>query len=141
MPEHGLDGLDVAPELIPGVVLCDGDREASQPGLRPAQWCTSRTWIAVPACRSRMIVIADLLGVLPRWDREQFRQWSTVLIRSNPARGDTGAVWRPQPGVCVFADLLAERRRARRDDFLADLALAEIGGRRLTDDELLGFCS
>lgn len=36
------------------------------------------------------MVIADLLGI-PRNDREQFRQWSSTLIQSNPARGDVQA--------------------------------------------------
>ncbi|MFV1363105.1 cytochrome P450 [Mycolicibacterium elephantis] len=86
------------------------------------------------------MVIADLLGV-PRGDREQFRQWSTALIQSNPARGDTGAGLAAAGAVyAYFADFLAERRRAPRDDLLSDLVRAEIDGRRLTDDELLGFC-
>lgn len=86
------------------------------------------------------MVIADLLGV-SRGDRERFRQWSTALIQSNPARGDTGAGLAAAAAVyAYFADFLAERRRVPRDDLLSDLVRAEIDGRRLTDDELLGFC-
>lgn len=42
------------------------------------------------------MVIADLLGV-PREDRTQFRQWSSTLIQSNPARGEVGKALLPQP--------------------------------------------
>jgi cytochrome P450 len=85
------------------------------------------------------IVIADLLGI-PREDREQFRQWSNVLVQFNPAReggvdhGAAAAIYG------YFADFLAERRRAPREDLMSALVSAEIDGTRLTDDELLGFC-
>jgi cytochrome P450 len=39
----------------------------------------------------------------------------------------------------IFAELLAERRRQPADDLLSALLAAEIDGRRLTEDELLGF--
>src|SRR5205814_5877803 len=40
----------------------------------------------------------------------------------------------------LFAELLAEHRRAPRDDLMSALINAEVEGDRLTDDELLGFC-
>jgi hypothetical protein len=39
-----------------------------------------------------------------------------------------------------FARLLDERRRRRRDDLMSALIDAELEGRKLTQEELLGFC-
>jgi hypothetical protein len=39
-----------------------------------------------------------------------------------------------------FARLLDERRRARREDLMSALIDAELEGRKLTQEELLGFC-
>ena len=86
------------------------------------------------------MVIADLLGV-PREDRQQFRQWSSTLIQSNPARGEVAEGLATAAAVYgYFADFLAERRRAPRDDLMSALVAAEIDGQRLSDEELLGFC-
>ena len=40
----------------------------------------------------------------------------------------------------LFRPLLAERRTTPADDLLSDLVAAEVDGRSLTDEELLGFC-
>ena len=40
----------------------------------------------------------------------------------------------------VFADLLAERRKAPTDDLMSALLAADVEGERLSEDELLGFC-
>lgn len=86
------------------------------------------------------MVIADLLGI-PREDREQFRQWSNILIQSNPGGGDVAEGLAAAASIYgYFADFLADRRRAPRDDLMSALVSAEIDGKRLTDDELLGFC-
>lgn len=86
------------------------------------------------------IVIADMLGV-PRADRDQFRTWSTTLIQSNPTRGEFG------PGLdaaaalyAYFTEFLAERRAAPQADLMSALVHAEVGGERLSEEELLGFC-
>jgi cytochrome P450 len=86
------------------------------------------------------MVIADLLGV-PREDRQQFRQWSSTLIQSNPAHGEVAEGLAAAAAVYgYFADFLADRRRAPRDDLMSALVAAEIDGQHLSDDELLGFC-
>ncbi|BBY90711.1 putative cytochrome P450 123 [Mycobacterium gallinarum] len=86
------------------------------------------------------VVIADLLGI-PREDRQQFRQWSSTLIQSNPARGEVAEGLAAAAAVyAYFADFLADRRKAPRDDLMSALVAAEIDGQRLSDDELLGFC-
>lgn len=86
------------------------------------------------------MVIADLLGV-PREDRQQFREWSSTLIQSNPARGEVAEGLAAAAAVySYFADFLVERRQRPRDDLMSALVRAEVGGQKLTDDELLGFC-
>lgn len=85
-------------------------------------------------------VIADLLG-LPREDREQFRRWSNTLVQANPTRGKDKAGLAAAAAIYgYFADFLIERRRQPREDLMSALVGAEIDGKRLTDDELLGFC-
>ena len=86
------------------------------------------------------MVIADLLGI-PREDREQFRQWSSAVIQSNPAHGEVADGLAAAAAVyAYFADFLADRRQAPRDDLMSALLAAEIDGHHLSDDELLGFC-
>ncbi|OBG89895.1 MULTISPECIES: cytochrome P450 [unclassified Mycobacterium] len=86
------------------------------------------------------MVIADLLGV-PREDRQQFRQWSSTLIQSNPAHGEVAEGLAAAAAVYgYFADFLADRRQAPRDDLMSALVTAEVNGQHLSDDELLGFC-
>lgn len=86
------------------------------------------------------IVIADMLGV-PREDRDQFRNWSTTLIQSNPTRGEFG------PGLdaaaalyAYFTQFLAERRASPQADLMTALVHADVDGERLSEEELLGFC-
>jgi cytochrome P450 len=86
-------------------------------------------------------VIADLLGV-PREDRKAFRHWSDQLIQDNP--DDPAAVATAMEGgaslLAYFADLIALRRKAPRDDLLSALIAAEIDGEHLGEDELFGMC-
>ena len=87
------------------------------------------------------IVIADLLGV-PREDRKMFRQWSDEIIQDNP--DDPVVAARALDGVVgllgYFASLIAERRRAPRDDLLSALITAEADGQHLSEEELFAMC-
>lgn len=87
------------------------------------------------------MVIADLLGV-PREDREQFKAWSTALVTtditaSEPLRSNLEAAAALYE---YFRDFLDERRARPRQDLMSALVTAEVEGRRLSEDELLGFC-
>ncbi|EFC86721.1 cytochrome P450 [Parafrankia sp. EUN1f] len=81
-------------------------------------------------------VTASLLG-LPPEDYPRFQRWSIALlsILTNRERGlaAAGALKR------YFAQILAARRAAPRDDLISDLAAAELDGQRLTDDEIFSF--
>lgn len=87
------------------------------------------------------MVIADLLGV-PREDREQFKAWSTALVTTDvtapePLRSNLEAAAALYE---YFRQFLDERRARPRPDLMSALVTAEVEGRRLTEDELLGFC-
>jgi cytochrome P450 len=87
------------------------------------------------------MVIADLLGV-PREDRDQFRQWSTMLVQADPTHGQTAEALSAMASMYgYFTDFLADRRRSPRQDLMSALVSAEIDGVHLTDEELLGFCA
>jgi cytochrome P450 len=87
------------------------------------------------------MVIADLLGV-PREDRDQFRQWSNMLVQADPTHGRTADALSAMASMYnYFTDFLADRRRSPRQDLMSALVSAEIEGVRLTDEELLGFCA
>jgi cytochrome P450 len=91
--------------------------------------------VAVPL---PMLVIADMLGV-PAEDRLQFKRWSDAII----AGADLGVAATMASVQEVFAYFLAQleaRRRAPRDDLVSALAVAEVDGERLADDEVLMFC-
>ena len=87
------------------------------------------------------MVIADLLGI-PREDREEFRQWSTVLVQADPTHGLTAEALSAMASMYnYFTAFLDDRRRSPREDLMSALVSAEIDCVRLTDEELLGFCA
>jgi len=78
-------------------------------------------------------VIGELIGVPPE-RREAFLEWTESMVASGPI-GDA-----PRNIYTEFSKLLAERREERRDDLMSALLDADLDGRRLTEEELLGFC-
>ena len=86
------------------------------------------------------MVIADLLGV-PREDRAQFRQWSSLLVQADPVRDQTGAGLAAAASLYeYFSGFLTQRRKEPHNDLISALVGAEVDGQRLTEEELLGFC-
>jgi len=92
--------------------------------------------LAVPV---PMYVIAEMLGV-PRADRPDFKRWSDSMIEAGGGRRT------PATDACLgemlryFAAVLAERRRAPKDDLVSTLARSEIEGEQLSDGSILMFC-
>lgn len=81
-------------------------------------------------------VVGELLGV-PEGARPGLREHTEELMRMTvPHDGKVIA----ERVYAVFEGLLAERRRRPADDMMSMLITAEVEGRRLTQDELLGFC-
>ena len=89
-----------------------------------------------------MDVISAILGI-PESDRADLRSFAdTILIR------DDGVMAIPDVAINGMFDLLSyfiedlpARREGRGEGLITDLALLEFEGRKLTDQELLGFCT
>ena len=87
-----------------------------------------------------MIVVGDLLGVRPE-DRTQFREWADTLVHQDPRRPETLAPARDAGAALgqYFAGVIEDRRARPADDLVSDLIAAEVRGRALTFQELVGF--
>jgi cytochrome P450 len=81
-------------------------------------------------------VIARILG-LPREDYPAFQRLSIEML-SVMVNWDRG-IAASQTLRDYFSRLLDERRQNPSDDLISDLAVAEIDGERLTDDEIFAF--
>jgi cytochrome P450 len=86
----------------------------------------------------------DMLGV-PRSDLAVMKVWSDdIALFVGIARATPGKYERAQAGTremaAYFRRLVAERRKAPRDDMISALIAAEEEDRRLTDDEIVASC-
>jgi cytochrome P450 len=81
-------------------------------------------------------VIAGMIG-LDEADLDDFHRWAVELISIaiDPMRGMQAS----QKLRDLFARVLAERRRAPREDLMSVLALAELDGIRLDDEAIYAF--
>jgi cytochrome P450 len=81
-------------------------------------------------------VIGGVLG-LPREDFPQFQVWASAIISVNSAweRGMAASAALKE----YLAAVLEARRAHPRDDLVSDLAVAELDGERLDDEEIFSF--
>lgn len=81
-------------------------------------------------------VIARILG-LPRRDLRKFQRWSieVISIGSNWDRGMSAF----NALRDYFAELVDQRRHEPQDDVITELVQAELGGQRLSDEEIFAF--
>jgi len=80
-------------------------------------------------------VIAELIGV-PLADRASFKLWSDQLVGAAPSYGKD-----PQEEMSHYFNWIIEQRRKEpQDDLISALLVAQIDGKHLTEQELLGFC-
>ncbi|MCP4907115.1 MAG: cytochrome P450 [bacterium] len=82
-------------------------------------------------------VVAELIGI-PEERREIFLECTEGMIETGPKEHQI-----TEPAKLIFAEfdeLLAQRRKERRDDLMSALIDAEIDGKRVTAEELMGFC-
>ena len=82
-----------------------------------------------------VIVIAELLGI-PHEDRARFKLWSDQFVGAAPSYGKDPQV---EMGD-YFKWVIAQRRKEPKDDLISALLAAQIDGKHLTEQELLGFC-
>ncbi len=88
-------------------------------------------------------VIAELLGI-PAELREDFKRWSDALVagEENLSEEDRRALFQEIQGMYgYFTQVLEERRQHPQNDLVSALLSAEVDGQRLSNTELLGFCS
>ncbi|AFM19224.1 cytochrome P450 [Mycolicibacterium chubuense NBB4] len=87
-----------------------------------------------------MDVISELMGV-PEADRAQVRAWADAVMHREDGVTDVpaSAVEASLNLIVYYQDMVAARRKKLSDDLTSALLEAEIGGDRLTDDEIIGF--
>ncbi len=85
------------------------------------------------------LVVAHYLGV-PESDRSTFGRWSSAIVSANAS----GQILHAREALTelygYFTELAATRRRAPGDDMLSVVVRAEVDGRPLGTEEVLGFC-
>jgi len=86
-----------------------------------------------------MYVIAEMLGV-PRSDRADFKRWSDSMIEAGGGQRTPATDASLGEMLGYFQRVLAERRKAPKDDLVSTLARAEIDGEKLADPDILMFC-
>jgi cytochrome P450 len=84
-------------------------------------------------------VIAELLGV-PADDWDIFQRWARVDSSDAASRRESGQTMQAEM-FNYFTNLLEERRRSPREDLISSLSVAEVDGERLSEPELLSFCT
>jgi len=85
-------------------------------------------------------VIGEMIGI-PDERIPAFLHWTEAMVELPQGRSQAESVQSPAASIYAeFSALLDERRRVRRDDLMSALIDAELEGRRLTQEELLGFC-
>jgi cytochrome P450 len=85
-------------------------------------------------------VIAEMLGV-PSEDWNIFQRWARIGdAEPMQARRGDGRSMREEM-FDYFAKLLEERRRGPREDLISALSVAEVDGERLSQTDLLSFCT
>lgn len=83
-------------------------------------------------------VIAELLGVAPE-DREMFKEKSTQIASSVGPGGAGNTNTAALELVAYLGKAFDAKRRSPGDDLMSALIAAEIDGRKLTQEELVGF--
>ena len=88
-------------------------------------------------------VIAELLGI-PTELREDFKRWSDAIVSDDESQSEEerrALIQEIQGMYGYFTQVLEERRQHPQNDLVSALLAAEVDGQRLSNMELLGFCS
>jgi cytochrome P450 len=84
-------------------------------------------------------VIAEMLGV-PGEDWNIFQRWARMENGPSRSAQQEGRTMQVEMAD-YFSRLLAERRRSPREDLISALSVAEVDGERLSEHELVSFCT
>jgi len=86
------------------------------------------------------LVVATYLGV-PEADRARFSAWSSAIVQANAGGSVVRDAAQAVGDLYAYFTGLVERRRAQPgEDMLSVLVAADIDGRPVTVEEILGFC-
>jgi hypothetical protein len=106
----------------------------------PAAGEVSFDWIADVAGKIPMDVISEMLGV-PESDRDEVRRLADLLVHREDGLRDV-----PAAGIEAsmklfeyYGEHVAQRHRQRTDDLTSALLDVELGGDRMTDQEVIAF--
>ncbi|MEU2042372.1 cytochrome P450 [Nocardia niwae] len=118
----------------------DRIRELTLSYLEPAVAGGRFDWIDEVAGKLPMDVISELMGV-PAADRAEIRRLADLVVHREDGVLDVpvAAAEASMKLLVYYAEMVAERRRARREDLTSALLDAEIEGDRLSDEEIIGF--
>lgn len=118
----------------------DRIRELTLSYLEPAVAGGRFDWIDAVAGKLPMDVISELMGV-PAADRVEIRRLADLVVHREDGVLDVpvAAAEASMKLLVYYAEMVAERRRARREDLTSALLDAEIEGDRLSDEEIIGF--
>ncbi|MCO5971643.1 cytochrome P450 [Actinoallomurus soli] len=86
-----------------------------------------------------VVIIAEMLGV-PAEDRVLFRRWADILLaggRTAPGTGDDDLHLADMEPYLI--EHIERRRAVPGPDLISGLVRAEVEGRRLSNDEIVGF--
>jgi hypothetical protein len=90
-----------------------------------------------------VIVIAEMLGV-PVEQRDTFKRWSDELVSNLGANSTEETQQRALKSAldmaAYFREIIAERRRAPKDDLVSALVAAEERGDALSENEIIATC-
>ncbi|WP_280312148.1 cytochrome P450 [Nocardia abscessus] len=108
--------------------------------LEPALAGGAFDWIDEVAGKLPMDVISELMGV-PAADRGEIRRLADLVVHREDGVLDIpmAAAEASMTLLGYYTEMVAERRRARKDDLTSALLDAEIEGDRLSDEEIIGF--
>ncbi|WP_028477406.1 cytochrome P450 [Nocardia sp. CNY236] len=97
-------------------------------------------WVENVAAKLPMDVISELVGV-PQADRAQVRRLADLVVHREDGVLDVppAAVEATAQLFDYYTELVADRKRTRREDMTSALLDADTGGDRLTDAEIVGF--
>ncbi|WP_280496544.1 cytochrome P450, partial [Nocardia asiatica] len=118
----------------------DRIRELTLSYLEPALTGGAFDWIDEVAGKLPMDVISELMGV-PAADRVEIRRLADLVVHREDGVLDVpvAAAEASMKLLVYYAEMVAERRRVRREDLTSALLDAEIGGDRLSEEEIIGF--
>ena len=93
------------------------------------------------ACHVPNRVISDLIGVPPERREAFLHEAKAIVEQQDPDQTHAEALLAVVGRISSeFEQLVEERQRQRRDDLMSDLLDVELEGRRLTREEIVGFC-